>query len=250
MALARERRRVSIDRTFWFWSGFGAVATFLTGALYAAVIHGMGGWDAGLPWEAHLLVRLHTPLPQPVDAIVVAIPWLGTNITILPAVVIASRMLWTRGRRDLVAAIVAAAAGNYVVAFALKYIVSRPRPDLFPHRGEYTGPSYPSGHAMMATSVLFFFAYLLRRERNWTWPYYACVALGIVTIYSRMYLGVHWPTDVLAGVVMGTVWLASMLAAMDAQGDELPYFDRRARRRLTRGRRLVPADNAGPGKGL
>jgi membrane-associated phospholipid phosphatase len=83
---------------------------------------------------------------------------------------------------------------------------------------------------MMATSLLFVAAYLIRRELDWRWPYGVCLAFALVTSYSRLYLGVHWPTDVLGGAIIGAVWLAAMLLAMDAHADEV-FFERRARTR-------------------
>ena len=199
--------------------------------MYATYLQQTGEWATGLSWEVRLLQHLHTTLPKPLDWTLLFLPWLGTNITILPTVAIASWLLWKRGRKDLVTAIIVAAVGNHLVGTFLKYAYARPRPTLWPGRGEFTGPSYPSGHAMMVTSVLFVFAYLLRRERGWRWPYYVCVVFSILTAYSRLYLGVHWPTDVIGGVIIGTVWLSAMLRAMDAHTDEV--LDVRATRSAT-----------------
>lgn len=222
-------QRLEIGPRFWFWAVVGALATVAAGVAYAHDIKKTDGWSHGLPWEVALLRDLHVHLPTIVDRLVLVLPWLGTNITILPGVAIASYILAKRRRRDLIAALVVAAAGNYAIAFLLKYSLDRPRPTLFQARGEFTGPSYPSGHAMMATSVLFVVAYLLRRERGWTWPYYVVTAFGLLTVYSRLYLGVHWPTDVFAGALLGVMWLAAMLLAMDAQSEELVRFGRRVR---------------------
>lgn len=56
-------------------------------------------------------------------------------------------------------------------------------------------------------SVLLTFARLLHRERGWRWPYPVVGLITIVSLYSRLYLGVHWPTDVIAGLAMGILWL-------------------------------------------
>jgi len=219
--------RVETGRAFWLWSIGGAIVTILAGVVYAHYLKRTYGWSHGLPWERALLRDLHTTLPTLVDRLVLVLPWLGTNITILPGILIASYILAKRRRRDLITVLIVAAVGNYAIAFLLKYALNRPRPTLFIARGEYTGPSYPSGHAMLATSVLFVIAYLLRRERGWRWPYAVVFTFGLLTIYSRLYLGVHWPTDVLAGAVLGVLWLGAMLRAMDARRDELVTFGRR-----------------------
>lgn len=234
----RERRarrsgprpaRVEIDRAFWLWVITGLVFTCLVGVVYAHYLKRTYGWSHGTAWERVLLVDLHTPLPYLLDRFVLFLPWLGTNLTILPGIAVASYFLWKRNRRDLVVVLVVAAAGNYIVSFLLKYPLDRPRPTLFEARGEYTGPSFPSGHAMLATSVLFVVAYLLKRERDWNWPYVVILVFGPLTVYSRLYLGVHWPTDVIAGGILGVLWLFAMLHAMDARREELVNFGRRAR---------------------
>jgi undecaprenyl-diphosphatase len=224
-----RRPRVVIDRRFWLWVACGAIGTVFVGIVYAHYLQRTYGWMHGYAWEIALLRDVHMHLPSFFDALLLGIPWFGTNITILPAVAIASVILTKRDRGDLRTVLIVSAVGNYVIAFLLKYALQRPRPSIVPARGEYTGPSYPSGHAMLATSVLFVVAYLLRRERDWRWPYFVVFAFGLVTVYSRLYLGVHWPTDVIAGGILGVLWLIAMLRAMDAHRDELMTFGRRVR---------------------
>src|SRR3954471_10164189 len=227
--VAPRPARVEIGRSFWLWAIGGALVTMLVGVVYAYHLQRTYGWSHGVPWEVALLQDVHTTLPTVVDRLLLVLPWFGTNITILPGVAIASYFLAKRRRSDLITVLLVSAVGNYVIAFFLKYALNRPRPTLFTARGEYTGPSYPSGHAMLATSVLFVVAYLLRRERGWRWPYLVVFTFGLVTVYSRLYLGVHWRTDVFAGAVLGLLWLTAMLRAMDARRDELVTFGRRVR---------------------
>jgi undecaprenyl-diphosphatase len=97
--------------------------------------------------------------------------------------------------------------GSLVLNAVLKDVFSRPRPELWPHRGQYQWSAYPSGHAIVGVALFFTVARMLCRERGWRWPFAAAAALLSVNLYSRLYLGVHWPTDVLGGLIVGFVWL-------------------------------------------
>jgi undecaprenyl-diphosphatase len=100
--------------------------------------------------------------------------------------------------------------GGFAVAMLLKAGFSRPRPDLVPHGSYVYTASFPSGHSMLSAITYLTLGFLLARthERRRTKLYIMGVTLlvtGLVGI-SRVYLGVHWPTDVLAGWAAGAAW--------------------------------------------
>nr|WP_276510037.1 phosphatase PAP2 family protein [Niveibacterium umoris] len=115
-------------------------------------------------------------------------------------------------RRDLrTAAFVAAATVSGAVAsLLLKSAFARPRPDLVPHATTVFTASFPSGHAMLSAVVYLTLGALLARITYGWWQkrYLMVLAVSLTAMIgaSRVYLGVHWPSDVLAGWALGAAW--------------------------------------------
>ena len=122
------------------------------------------------------------------------------------------------GRRWLTALfVVVSIAGGTLLSSALKAWFARPRPDVVPHLVAVTSASFPSGHSMLAmTTYLTLGAVLAEVHPNLRFRIYLlawAVLLSLVIGASRVYLGVHWPTDVLAGWCVGSAWALQCGAA-------------------------------------
>ena len=187
----------------------GFAFAFLAGMAFAYWIHIHGEWKHGLGWERTLLERAHVSLPRWLDAIVFVMPWLGTNITLVPLSIGVVLWLWLRLRRHHEAVYMAVVQlGSSSLNPSLKFLYDRDRPSVIPRRGWYDWAAYPSGHAIASVAVLTTLAIILYRVKGWRWPGYVIAPLLIVSLISRLYLGVHWPTDVIGGILIGLVWLA------------------------------------------
>jgi undecaprenyl-diphosphatase len=116
------------------------------------------------------------------------------------------------GKRGTALLVLAAIGGGMLLSAGLKIGFVRPRPDLVPHQTRVYTASFPSGHAMLsATTYLTLGALLARanaRRRVKAFVIGFAVALTLLVGLSRIYLGVHWPSDVLAGWCGGAAWAA------------------------------------------
>ncbi len=137
-----------------------------------------------------------------------------------------------RGTRRLALFLLLAAGGGQVVSHSLKLLFDRPRPDLVVHGDLVETASFPSGHSMLSATVYLTLGVLLARghRQKRIKGFFVAMALflaGIVGI-TRVYLGVHWPTDVLAGWTAGATWavlcwlLARWLQRRGELSPELP----------------------------
>ena len=106
--------------------------------------------------------------------------------------------------------VVVAVSGGALVSTILKSIFLRARPDIVPHLVQVDSASFPSGHAMNAAIVYLTLGALLARSlkdsRARIYLLAASIVLTVLIGFSRVYLGVHWPTDVIAGWAVGAAW--------------------------------------------
>jgi undecaprenyl-diphosphatase len=118
--------------------------------------------------------------------------------------------LTLQGKGRAAVFVVIAVAGGIALSFALKSGFDRPRPDLVPHGSIVYTASFPSGHSMMSAVVYLTLGTLLARfqtrRRLKIYVIALAVLMTLVVGVSRVYLGVHWPTDVLAGWAAGATW--------------------------------------------
>ena len=179
------------------------------GLLYGLLIRASSTWNEGAAWERGMLRWLHEwTIPSWLDAIVLQVPLTGTNLTLLPITLVVGWWLWKRRHRGIIALqLLVVTVGSLSLNPTMKYLLGRDRPDLFPRRGMYSWASYPSGHAILSIAFFFTVALLLYRSRGWRWPFAFAAVVCLANAYSRLYLAVHWPTDLVGGLLIGLVWL-------------------------------------------
>lgn len=203
-----------LQRLGWFYSVMLLVAFVAVGGV------------AGLAEEAieqdtravneRILLAIHAQAHPVGDALALACAAIGSLAGILFTGALFGVWLATKQRWLDVVTLTAALIGGAALTFALKASYQYARPELFPRLTHELTYSFPSGHASMSMCLYGFLGGWLiaqaPRER-WRWAVGAA-AFGFAVLIglSRLYLGVHWPTDVLAGQAIAVGWLAVCLA--------------------------------------
>lgn len=171
-------------------------------------------------WDADVVVWVAGNLPAWVEWLARPFSWLGGWIGIA-VLTVAAGLALARERAWLdLGFLLTAALGSQVTVAFLKLWFDRPRPDDDPAIVLPSSASFPSGHAAAGAATLGAVAVLAAerlpspRARRWLWT--ATAALGLAVGLSRIALGVHYVSDVLAGWCFGLAWLAGCLLVRDA----------------------------------
>ncbi len=214
--------RSLISRWFRGWPR-GEFGVFAVLFVVAAALFAFGAlWDEMSEGEtrhfdAAILLAFRHPdnLAQPIGP-----PWLpgmvrditslgSTAVLTLLTIAVVGYLLMD-GKRATALLVVAAVGGGAVVSNLLKFGIERPRPELVSHLVDVRSSSFPSGHAMVSAVTYLTLGALLARvqPRRRIKAYLLSIAVGTTLLVgmSRVYLGVHWPTDVLAGWCAGAAW--------------------------------------------
>lgn len=174
--------------------------------------------------------RVLRMLRDPNDASVARGPWWlavsaeevtalgGVTVLCLVTLTVCGFLLLARRYRTLLLVLLAT-GGGVMLNSLLKQLFSRPRPSVVPHLTEVMTQSFPSGHAMLSATVYLtlggLLAQLAERRRLKAYILGMSLLLPFIVGLTRVYLGVHYPTDVLAGWVAGLAW--ALLTALVAR---------------------------------
>jgi undecaprenyl-diphosphatase len=145
---------------------------------------------------------------------------LGTGTVVTMIVLIAAMFMWLNRHRHSAILLIVATLGGMVLDNLLKIGFNRPRPQVFEWGTYAVSSSFPSGHAMSSVIVYGTVAYLAARLQQNVASRILTMSTALLIIVaicsSRLYLGVHYPSDVVAGVVIGLAWAGFCMAVLEA----------------------------------
>jgi undecaprenyl-diphosphatase len=192
-------------------TAYGAFALHVLGILFGLAVLtallgiGIRAWAPGFDLQAMRAIASHR------DATLTTIAGIVSNagsFALLAPLSIAFLLLrrWKRPADDI--ALLVIAAGSAVLPIVTKLIVARPRPTI-EHLSHLTSLSFPSEHTTQAAAVYLTIAIMLSKGLNRGWRelvIVVAVLIALAVAWSRVYLGVHYPTDVTAGLLLGWGW--------------------------------------------
>lgn len=193
--------------------GVAAVSTF---AAFASLV--TGGFTQA--FDEKTLQWLEAQRSPVMDRVMLEISALGTGAVLLVLVLVASVFLWLTKHHWSVYILLMGVFGGQLVNRLLKTSFERPRPSVVEWATDVSSLSFPSGHAMTSMITYGSIAYLVarleptRRLRLTTWA--LCGVMILLIGISRMYLGVHYPSDIIAGYIGGLAWIAFVAASLTA----------------------------------
>jgi membrane-associated phospholipid phosphatase len=199
-----------------------AAAFLLSVAAFAHLAEDYLTRDPIVRWDVRFALWLHEHGSHPLVRVFDVVTLAGNSVVLVVAVAAIGLILLRRTRPNEAAVVALAFGGAALVNAMLKLAFHRPRPELaFVHLDTY---SFPSGHAAVSTATFTTLAYLLcRRDRSAV----ARVLIGLGTAtaialvgFSRLYLGAHYLSDVLAGISFGFAWAMLSLLVYTLWGDK------------------------------
>lgn len=230
----------------------GAVIALFIGILFPLFIFGSLAEDVwareGFGWDERLLRAVHARATPTLDGLMLFFTRVGAPLPMVGFVALALLLLLLRGRRADGFFFALAIGGAATLNVLAKLLFQRARPALWTSLVPETDYGFPSGHAMGSLAVVAALSILLWRTR-WRWTILALGSLFVVAVgLSRVYLGVHYPSDILAGWSASLAWVTGVRLLWSAPWPRWrAWGTREGARAGASGPAAIPSERAGGG---
>jgi undecaprenyl-diphosphatase len=199
--------RLTVLAAVWLAAGL-AISAFVVWAFLELTDEVLEGESRA--FDRAVLLWIHDTFPGWLDEPMRLVTALGYYYVVAPLLAVAVFVFYRRDWRLSAVLLVVSTGGSIVLTTVLKGVFQRTRPELFNSGYQASFYSFPSGHATVAVGfygmLTMILAYRLHGAARW-----AVVGCGLLVVlligFSRLYLGVHYPTDVLAGYLSALLWL-------------------------------------------
>jgi undecaprenyl-diphosphatase len=205
--LRRIADRLTLAAAVWLAAGL-AVSAFVVWS-FAELADGVVEGESRR-FDRAVLLWVHSHAPGWLDGPMRLVTALGYYWVVIPLLAVTALVFYRKGLRLSAVLLVVSTSGSILLTTVLKAVFERSRPELFDSGYTASFYSFPSGHATVAVgfygTLTLILAYRLRGYARWL--VLGCgVSLVLLIGLSRLYLGVHYPTDILAGFLAAPLWL-------------------------------------------
>lgn len=167
-----------------------------------------------LPFDDAVLRSINAHASPDLNTLAVILTQFGGPIGVIVLTLGAASLLWVRKEHSKAAVLFSGVAGSAALNLLIKSLFQRDRPHLWERLVTENSYSFPSGHAM-ASSALAISLMVVFWPTRWRWVVIALAGSYMLVIaFTRLYLGVHYPTDVLAGWLVSAAWIAVLVSVI------------------------------------
>ncbi|MEH1970866.1 phosphatase PAP2 family protein [Nostoc sp.] len=182
------------------------IGVYLPLQIFELLVAKLWQYEAGFPWDLPILLTIHSTAQPKLDVMAVAVTNLGLDM-VIPILSIVAIILWQRKRWRSLAYLLTTTVGSIIINHTGKILLHRLRPQLWLSPAlEKSTFAFPSGHATMSMTLVCILLILIWAT-SWRWLILAGGSLYVLVIaWTRLYLGVHFPSDILAGWMVAIAW--------------------------------------------
>lgn len=203
----------------WIVRHFATLSMLFVGVLLPLSLFGMAAEDVvekeAFPFDGPIQMFVHGRATPLFDTLMYFFTTAGSARVLVPLVVVVFGLLMRRGKRAPATFWAVSVGGAALINFLAKQAFGRVRPDLWISRVQETTYSFPSGHAMSTMAAAAALTFLLWKT-PWKWLMLAGGAVFVFMVgLSRVYWGVHYPSDILAGWAASIGWVAGVRMMFD-----------------------------------
>lgn len=210
---AHALRRVFSHRT-WLRIAVSFALVIVPIFIFAELAEEVSQQDT-LAFDESVLLAINSHQSALLDSVAVLVTQLGGVKGVAVIVAVGALLLWARAHRARAVFLILSVTGAGLLNMLLKTLFQRDRPQLWQRIVTENSFSFPSGHAM-ASSALAFSIMVIFWHTKYRWVVVAAASTYMVGIgLTRLYLGVHYPTDIIAGWIVSGIWVTAVTIAVN-----------------------------------
>ncbi|MBD0388752.1 MAG: phosphatase PAP2 family protein [Nostoc sp. C3-bin3] len=181
--------------------------------------------QAGFPWDVPILLAVHSTANPQLDVLAVTLGIIGLPWTAIPILGAIAIILLLQKRWRSLAYLLTASSGSVIINRLAKQLMHRVRPQLWQSIAPETSFAFPSAHAMTSVTLVAILLFLTWNS-SWRWLVLIFGSLYIIAIaWCRLYLGVHFPSDILAGWMVALGWTIGVSLIIKPYGTKTKSID-------------------------